>query len=97
MPTSSGNHGKPQKKVPCIKNFGIRKNLNNHGKIMDFFKNNLVKPTAARKLAVRHSLTASFLATGGFKFELFQNTCMAYKHAYLNTLLLLHSAFISVW
>ena len=25
--------------------------------------------------------TASFLATGGFKFELFQNTCMVYKHA----------------
>ena len=36
-------------------------------------------------------LTASFLATGGFKFQLFHNTCMAYKHAYLNTLLLLHS------
>ena len=25
--------------------------------------------------------TASFLATGGFKFELFQNACMVYKHA----------------
>ena len=25
--------------------------------------------------------TASFLATGGFKFELFQNACMDYKHA----------------
>ena len=39
-------------------------------------------------------LTASFLATGGFKFEIFQNACMVYKHAYLNTLLLLHSAFM---
>ena len=26
-------------------------------------------------------LTASFLATGGFKFELFPNACMVYKHA----------------
>ena len=25
--------------------------------------------------------TASFLAAGGFKFLLFQNTCMVYKHA----------------
>ena len=39
-------------------------------------------------------LTASFLATGGFKFELFQNACMVYTHAYLNTLLLLHSTFM---
>ena len=56
-----------------------------------------MKPPVARKLAVRHTklvcLTASFLATDGFKFQLFQNACMVYKHAYLNTLLLLHSAF----
>ena len=40
-------------------------------------------------------LTASFLATGGFLFY-FLSKCMhhVYKHAYLNTLLLLHSAFI---
>ena len=25
--------------------------------------------------------TASFLATGAFKFSLFQNACMVYKHA----------------
>ena len=25
--------------------------------------------------------TANFLATGGFKFRLFQNACMIYKHA----------------
>ena len=25
--------------------------------------------------------TASFLTTGGLKFELFQNACMVYKHA----------------
>ena len=30
----------------------------------------------------------------GFKFELFQKACMVYKHAYLNTLLLLQSAFM---
>ena len=41
-------------------------------------------------------LTACFLATGGFKFILhvFQNACMIYKHAYFNTLLLLHFAFM---
>ena len=39
-------------------------------------------------------LTASFLATGGFQFELFQNACMVCKHAYLNTLVLLHLAFM---
>ena len=39
-------------------------------------------------------LTASFLATGGFKPYLFQNACIAYKHAYLNTLLFLHSTFM---
>ena len=36
-------------------------------------------------------LTACFLATGGFNFK---NAYMVYKHAYLNTLLLLHSAFM---
>ena len=35
-----------------------------------------------------------FLATGGFKVKLFQNACKVYKHAYLNTLLLLQSAFM---
>ena len=57
-----------------------------------------MKPPVVRKLAVRHTkcvcLTASFLATDGFKFLLFQNACMSYKHAYLNTLLLLHSVFM---
>ena len=38
--------------------------------------------------------TASFLATGGFKVELLQNACKVYKHAYLNTLLSLHLAFM---
>ena len=47
--------------------------------------------TSCQKLVC---LTASFLATGGFKFELFQNACMVYKHAYLITLLLLHSTFM---
>ena len=27
--------------------------------------------------------TASFLATGGFKFLLFPKACMVYKHAYV--------------
>ena len=56
-----------------------------------------MKPPVARKLDVRHThlcLTASFLATGGFKFYFFQNVCMANKHAYLNTLLMLHSTFM---
>ena len=55
-----------------------------------------MKPSVARKLAVRHTflcLTASYLATGGF-INLFQNACIVYKHAYLNTFLLLHSAFM---
>ena len=57
-----------------------------------------MKPPVARKLAVRHTsfvcLTASFLATGGFKFNFFQNAFMVYKHAHVNILLLLHSAFM---
>ena len=39
-------------------------------------------------------LTANFLAAGGFKFYLFHNACMVYKHAYLDTLLLLDFTFI---
>ena len=67
---SSGNHGKSHKKVPCMeKSWNLKKTtLNNHG----ISQNNLTKPPVARKLAVRHTkfvcLTASFLATGGFKF-----------------------------
>ena len=58
-----------------------------------------MKLPEARKLAVRHTkfvcLTASFPATGCFMFELlFQNACMVYKHAYLNTLLFLDSMFM---
>ena len=39
--------------------------------------------TSSQKTSCRTHvcLTASFLATGGFKFELFQNACMVYKHA----------------
>ena len=43
-----------------------------------------MKPTDARKQAVGHMcLTASFLATGGYKFLLFYYlyVCMVYKHA----------------
>ena len=50
----------------------FEKNLNNHGKNHGICKNNLTKPPVARKLAVRHTrfvcLTASFQATGVFKF-----------------------------
>ena len=57
-----------------------------------------MKPPVARKLAVRHTkfvcLAASFLATGGFMLKLFQNAGMVYKHASLNTLLLLNSTFM---
>ena len=56
------------------------------------------KLPVARNLAVTHTklvcLTASFLATGGFKFLLFHNARIVYKHAYLNTLLFLHSVFM---
>ena len=76
-----------------------KKTLNNHGKILAFYvRNNLMKLPVARKLAVRHTsfvcLTASFLATCGFMFQLYQNACIVYKHAYLNTLLLLQSAYM---
>ena len=53
-----------------------------------------MKLPEARKLAVRRTklvcLTASFLATGGVKFKLFQNARIVYKHAYF----VLHSAFM---
>ena len=39
-----------------------------------------MKPPVARKLAVGH-MCVSFLVTSGFKFQLFQNACMVYKHA----------------
>ena len=47
--------------------------LNNLTKlIMEFLLNDLTKPPVARKLVVRHSsfvrLTASFQATGGYRF-----------------------------
>ena len=39
-----------------------------------------MKPQVARKLAVRHLCVPQlFLATGGFKFQLFPNACMVYK------------------
>ena len=57
-----------------------------------------MKLPVARKLAVRHTklvcLTASFMATGYFKFQFFQNACIVYKHAYLNTLLFLYYGFM---
>ena len=39
--------------------------------------------TSSQKTSCRTHMcpTASFLAAGGFKFELFQNACMVYKHA----------------
>ena len=50
----------------------------------------MTKPPVARKLAVGHMPTptgmcptASFLATGGLKFYLFQKACMVYKHAFV--------------
>ena len=57
----------------------------------------MMTPPVARKLAVRHTkivcLTVSFLATDGLKFYFFSKCmCIVYKHASLNTLLLLHSA-----
>ena len=41
----------------------------------------LIKPPVARKLAVRHMCpTASFLATGGFKFYFKMYAWSVYKH-----------------
>ena len=41
------------------------------------------KTTSSQKTSCRTLVcpTASFLASGGFKFKLFQNACMVYKHA----------------
>ena len=52
----------------------LKKNLNNHGKINEFCEIIfLTKPPVARKPAVRHTklvcLIASFLASGGSKFQ----------------------------
>ena len=42
VPTSSGNHGKPgksPKKVPCMeKTWNLKKKLNNHRQIMEFYE-----------------------------------------------------------
>ena len=42
-----------------------------------------MKPPVARKLAVGHLCVRQlvFWVTGGFKFLLFPNACMFYKHA----------------
>ena len=71
-----------EKKCCAWKNHGIWKNLNNHGKSWILW-NNLIKPPVARKLAVRHMCpTASFLTTGGFKFDYFKIYAWSvYKHA----------------
>ena len=37
--------------------------------------------TSSQTLAVVVCPTVSFLAAGGFKFQLFPNACMVYKHA----------------
>ena len=57
------------------------------------------KPPVARKLAVRHTklvcLTASFFGYWLFQVLIISKyACMVYKHAYLDVLLLLHSAFM---
>ena len=43
----------------------------------------MTKPPVARKLAVGHTSVRqlAFLLLVVFKFELFQNACMVYKHA----------------
>ena len=74
----SWNSCKITKKVSCMEKSWNLKNLNNHGKSMEFCENTCSKKTVWRTLACP---TASFLATGGFKFQLFQNACMVYRHA----------------
>ena len=79
------------------KTWNLKKKTEQSWKNHGILCNNLTKLPVARKLAVRHTklvcLTASFLAMGGFKFLLFQNACIDYNHAYLNTLPFLHFAF----
>ena len=72
VPTSSGNHGKTWKITQKSSMHEKSWNLVVE-KSWTFVRiDNLTKPPVARKLAVRHTklvcLTASFLATGGFKF-----------------------------
>ena len=71
VPTSSGNQGKSQKSSMHGKIMELKKNGIIMEKSLNFVKY-LTKPPVARKLAVRHTkcvcLTASFIATGGFKF-----------------------------
>ena len=45
-----------------------------------FDKTTSSKKTSRRTLVC---MTASFLATGGFKFLLFQNACMVYMNAFV--------------
>ena len=84
VPTSSGIHGKPGKSPKKSSMHGKImefEKLNNYGKVMEFYEIiwwNQFKPPVARKLAVKHTklvcLTASFLATGGFKFNYYPPT-----------------------
>ena len=52
-----------------MENHGILKNLNNHGKIMEFCEI-IDETTSSQKTSCRTLMcpTASFLATGDFKF-----------------------------
>ena len=72
---SSGNHGKPVKSQTIsmhgkLVEFGTKTELS--WKNYKIVLNNLTKLSVARKLAVRHTkrvcLSASFLATCGYKF-----------------------------
>ena len=78
-----------EKKFHAWKNHGIWKNLNNHGKIMEFCE---IIWRNSQKLAVRHTSNLCVWQLVFWLLVVFQNACMVYKHAYLNTLLLLHSA-----
>ena len=64
VPTSSGNHGKPgkfKKKFHALKNPGIRKNLNNYEKIMEFCEiTSSQKPSWSTSMLIKYITVAVF-------------------------------------
>ena len=82
------------KKVPCMEKSWNLKNpwysWKNHGNLW----NNLTKPPVATSCQTQNlcvwQLLSWLLVVSSFNYL----KCMVYKHAYLNTVLLLHSAFL---
>ena len=89
VPTSSGKYGKPGKSlknVPCIEKSWNLKNLNNHGKIMEFCEK-FDEITSSQKTSCR-----TLVFSGYWWFQvLIISKCM---HGSTSILLLLHSSFM---